>query len=104
MEDYPVEVGDDKAFIRVKGDLDTEQAGEFLRRAFNSLYEDGQRTIVLDLAETIRINSFGIGRIVGCYKRLKSDGGVLMVTSLRGPAKDLFELLMLNKIIPVEKP
>ena len=103
MEEFPTEIIGDRGYIRIIGDLDTEQAGEALRRAFNLLFDKGQRTIVLDFAGVQIINSYGIGKVLMCYKRLKSEKGALMVKPLSGFVKETFELLMLDKILPVEQ-
>ncbi len=73
--DYKTQLLDGKGVMVVEGDLDNEHAGEALRRAFNSLYDAGSRTIVLDLSGVQIINSYGIGKILMCYKRLKAEGG-----------------------------
>lgn len=103
MEEYPTEIVGDRGYVKIMGDLDTEQAGEMLRRAFNLLYDKGQRTIVLDFSGVNIINSYGIGKVLMCYKRLKSEKGTLMVKPLQGFVKETFELLMLDKILPVEQ-
>ncbi len=91
----------DKALIKVTEDLDSEQSGEALRQAFNKVFDAGTRTVVLDLSDVRIINSYGIGKVLMCYKRLKSDNGVLMVRPLQGFVKETFELLMLDKLLPV---
>lgn len=100
--EFRTTVESEKACIVVEGNLDNEQAGEALRRAFNNIFEKGQRTIVLDLRGVQIINSYGIGKILMCYKRLKSDQGVLMVKPLHGFVKETFELLMLDTLFPVD--
>ena len=101
--DFPTEIVGDKGYIRITSDLDTEVAGEALRAAFNDIYEQGKRTIVLDLSGAQIINSYGIGKVLMCYKRLKAENGVLMVKPLNGVVKETFELLMLDKLLPEEK-
>lgn len=101
MDDFETEIQGDKAFIKVTEDLDSEQAGEALRKAFNKVYDQGKRTVVLDLEGVQIINSYGIGKVLLCYKRLKSENGVLMVKPLNGFVKETFELLMLDKLLPV---
>jgi anti-sigma B factor antagonist len=100
--EYKTSVENGKGLIVVEGDLDNEQAGEALRNAFNSLFNRGQRTIVLDLAGVEIINSYGIGKILMCYKRLKAEEGELMVKPLSGFVKETFELLMLDTLFPVD--
>lgn len=92
----------DKGLIVVNSDLDNESAGEALRKAFNKLFNKGQRTIVLDLDGVEIINSYGIGKILVCYKRLKVEKGVLMVKPLKGFVKETFELLMLDNLFEVD--
>jgi anti-anti-sigma factor len=101
--DFPTEVVGEKAYIRVQSDLDSESSGEALRLAFNALFDQGLRTVVLDLDCCEIINSYGIGKVLMCYKRLKSSEGVLMVKPLNGFVKETFELLMLDKLLPVEE-
>ena len=101
--EYQTKVVDGKGEIVVEGDLDNEQAGEALRQAFNSLYNRGQRTIVLDLSKVDIINSYGIGKILMCYKKLKSEEGVLMVKPLTGFVKETFQLLMLDTLFPIDE-
>ncbi|MFN8391068.1 MAG: STAS domain-containing protein [Bdellovibrionota bacterium] len=100
--EYQTKVVNGKGEIAVEGDLDNEQAGEALRQAFNTLYNRGQRTIVLDLSKVDIINSYGIGKILMCYKKLKTEEGVLMVKPLTGFVKETFELLMLDTLFPVD--
>ena len=100
--EYETHLDGDKGIITVVGDLDNEAAGEALRQAFNGLFNRGQRTIVLDLGGVEIINSYGIGKILMCYKRLKAEDGVMMVKPLSGFVKETFELLMLDSLFPVD--
>lgn len=101
--EFDTEILGDKGYIKVSGDLDSEPSGEALRQAFNVLFDKGQRTIVLDLSGVQIINSYGIGKVLTCYKRLKSENGVLMVKPLQGFVKETFELLMLDKLLPTDE-
>ena len=101
--EFPTQIVGDKGYIRITSDLDTETAGEALRSAFNEVYDQGKRTIVLDLSGAQIINSYGVGRVLMVYKRLKAENGVLMVKPLDGFVKETFELLMLDKLLPVDE-
>ncbi len=103
MEEFPTEIVGDKGIVKIVGDLDSEQSGESLRKSFNQLFDQGKRTVVLDLSEVQIINSYGIGKVLMCYKRLKAENGVLMVKPLDGFVKETFELLMLDKLLPVDE-
>ena len=99
---YQTRIDGEKGVIVVDGDLANEQAGEALRKAFNQVFNTGTKTIVMDLSKVQIINSYGIGKILMYYKRLKADGCVLMVKPLSGFVKDTFELLMLDSLFPVD--
>ena len=103
MENFETSIEGDRGYIKVSGDLDSEQAGEALRKAFNQIFDQGKRTIVLDLSGVQIINSYGIGKVLMCYKRLKAENGTLMVKPLQGFVKETFELLMLDKLLPVDE-
>ena len=101
--EFPTEIQGTKGIIKVNADLDSEQSGEALRKAFNQIYDQGKRTVVLDLSDVQIINSYGIGKVLMCYKRLKADNGALMVKPLQGFVKETFELLMLDKLLPIDE-
>lgn len=101
--DFVTEIVGEKGYIRVSADMDSEASGEALRKAFNEIYDKGKRTIVLDLSTVQIINSYGIGKVLMCYKRLKAENGVLMVKPLQGFVKETFELLLLDKLLPVDE-
>ena len=103
MDEYPTEIVGDKGYIKVTTDLDSETSGEALRKSFNTVFDKGKRTIILDLSGVNIINSYGIGKVLMCYKRLKTEKGVLMVKPLNGFVKETFELLMLDKLLPVDQ-
>lgn len=100
---YMTHMEGEKGVVVVEGDLASEQAGEALRKAFNKVFGGGTRTVVVDLRNVQIINSYGIGKILMCYKRLKAEGGVLMVKPLSGFVKETFELLMLDSLFPVDE-
>ena len=102
-EEYRVKSTSDRGVIFIEGDVDDEVAGEALRKSFNKLFDSGRRTVILDLSKVDIINSYGIGKILMCYKRLKAEGGTMMVKPLSGVVKETFELLMLDSLFPVDE-
>lgn len=101
--EFPSDINGTKAVIKITSDLDSEESGEALRRAFNLMFDQGKRTVVLDFTGVNIINSYGIGKVLMCYKRLKAENGVLMVKPLQGFVKETFELLMLDKLLPTDQ-
>lgn len=101
--DYKVKMDEDRGFITISGDFDDEVAGEAFRKSFNRVFDSGRRTVILDLNGVSILNSYGIGKILIAQRRLKAEGGTLMVQPLKGIARELFDLLMLDMVIPVFK-
>ena len=100
--EYPVTIERSVALIRVEGDLDTEQSAKVLTNAFErAIGTDGVTSIVLDLRGVGVINSYGIGKILMFYKRLRAENKALKTKPLVGHVKETFELLMLDKLISV---
>ena len=62
------------------------------------LLGDGQRRILLNLAEVNYIDSAGLGTLIGSYTTVKRDGGSLKLVNLTKRIKDL---LAITKLITV---
>ena len=89
-----------RTIIRVLKDIDDMKSGEEFKAALMELYNSGEKEIVIDFGDINLINSHGIGKILMFYKRLKQIGGKMYVMPLKGNMKEIFDSLMLNKIIP----
>ncbi len=100
--EFPTSIEGEKGIITLEGDLDNEQSGESLKQAFETVFERGKRTVVLDMEKVQIINSYGIGKVLACYKQLRENNGALYVRNSHGFVKDTLELLMLDQIIPNE--
>lgn len=101
--EFKTVIEDSKAIILVSADMDSEQSGEALVSAFNGLFDRGHKTVVLDLSGVEIINSYGIGKILICQKKIGAEDGVLMVKPLMGFVREAFELLKLDTIFPVDQ-
>lgn len=100
--EFPTQISGDRGYVKVIGNLDSDEAGQALKSAVQNIIEQGKKTVVLDLTEVKVINSFGIGQVFGCHKQLKDCSCVLMVKPLSGFVKETFELLLLDKLLPVD--
>ncbi len=89
-----------RTIIRVLKDIDDMKSGEEFKASLMELYNNGEKEIVIDFGDINLINSHGIGKILMFYKRLKQIGGNMYVMPLKGNMKEIFDSLMLNKIIP----
>jgi anti-sigma B factor antagonist len=86
---------DDVTIIDMKGKLTLGDGDELLREQVNSLIQQGQKKIVLNLADVPYVDSAGLGEIVRAHTVVLRNGGRLNV--LR-PTKRVQDLLRVTKI------
>jgi anti-anti-sigma factor len=82
--------------IVVEGDLISEDVGIALGNAFDAVFDEGNRDIVLDLSKVDSISSYGVGRIAACCKKLNTEGGTLSLVNVKSSVKMVLDLLMLD--------
>jgi anti-anti-sigma factor len=86
--------------LKLHQDIVDMESGDALKAALIELYNAGEKTIILDLSGVSLINSHGIGKILMFYKRFREAGVELYTLPLRGSIKEIFEILMLDSLIP----
>jgi anti-sigma B factor antagonist len=69
-----------------------------VKERIKDLLSDGQRRILLNLAEVNYIDSAGLGTLIGSYTTAKRDGGSLKLVNL---TKRIRDLLAITKLITV---
>ena len=95
-----VAVADGAALVRLTGDLDCYTSPR-LRSALLTLVGDGVRQVTLDMAGSKFIDSTGLSVLVGGLKRLREQGGSLV---LREPSPEIlriFEITGLHAVFNV---
>ncbi len=103
QESFEIGIINGRGVIKVNQNLLSEVPAEMLRSAYEELVERGQKNIVIDLTQTIAINSYGLGRILVLLKELTSQGGNLVVRVGNGYVKEIIKVLLLDKVIPLEE-
>jgi anti-sigma B factor antagonist len=69
-----------------------------VKERIKDLLADGQRQILLNLAEITYIDSAGLGALISCYTTVKREGGKLKLVNLTRRIQDL---LTITKLITV---
>lgn len=88
------------AVIDLKGEVDLYTAPEFKQRLLEHI-ENGVLQIVVDFTDTTFIDSTTLGVLVGGVKRLRPDGGqLLLVCSDRNIVK-IFEITGLHRVFEI---
>jgi anti-sigma B factor antagonist len=88
----------DVLILDVKGRITLGEGDELLKDKVNSLLNQGQKKIVLNLAGVPYIDSAGLGEIVRTYTTVSRQGGNLKLLNL---TKRITDLLAITKLLTV---
>ena len=83
--------------LEVEGALDAMTAPE-IRPIFDKVVTDRRRHVTVDIARVTMIDSSGIGAIVSLFKRVKADGGQVLVIGARDQPLAVLKLLKLDRV------
>jgi len=87
----------DEAKLRIAGPLDALTVPD-LRPVLDSLVADGVARVTVDLREVPLIDSSAVGALVSLYKRIKAQGGAMLVVGAQEQPMAVFRLLKLEKV------
>ena len=97
MQIHQRSVGD-VTIIDLNGKMTLGEGDELLRDKVNSLIQQGQKKLVLNLAEVPYIDSAGLGEIVRTYTTVSRQGGALKLLNL---TKRIQDLLAITKLLTI---
>jgi anti-sigma B factor antagonist len=88
----------DVAIIDLNGRLVLGDSDNLLRDKVNSLVQQGEKNILVNLGQVSYMDSSGIGELVGCYTTVTRRGGALKLVGL---TKRISDLLAITKLLTV---
>jgi anti-sigma B factor antagonist len=88
----------DVAILDLNGRLVLGDSDELLRDKINSLVQQGQKHIIVNLAQLTYMDSSGIGELVRCYTTVTRRDGALKLVAL---TKRISDLLAITKLLTV---
>jgi anti-sigma B factor antagonist len=91
----------DVMVLDLKGRVTLGEGDELLKDKVNSLLNQGQKKIVLNLAEVPYIDSAGLGEIVRTYTTVSRQGGSLKLLNLTKRITDLLSITTLLTVFEV---
>ena len=90
----------DYSIVSVEGRMDAVSTPEF-EQTLGGWIDEGDIRFIVDLAGLDYISSAGLRGILTSVKRLKAEGGQIVLTSLHGTVKEVFEISGFSTIIPI---
>ena len=89
----------DVTIVRVTGDITLNKGGDvMLKDKVQSLIQQGQTNILIDLGGVSYVDSAGLGQLVHAYATTKNKGGALKLVNV---TKRLRDLLVVTKLLTV---
>ncbi|HEX6476067.1 MAG TPA: STAS domain-containing protein [Acidimicrobiales bacterium] len=90
----------DPPVLTVRGEVDLASAPK-LAAAMTELMDRGHTNVALDLGSVEFIDSSGLGVLVGSLRRLREDGGDLVLRAASPAVTRILELTGLDGLLPV---
>jgi anti-sigma B factor antagonist len=105
MQPFPLsitsEVVDGVTHLRLVGEIDLSSA-HLMVDSIDEAVDAGARTVVLDFAGVTFVNSTGLGAMVAATKRLRADGGDLILRQFRGIPASALATTGLDRFFTIE--
>lgn len=87
------------AIVKVTGDITLNKGGDvLLKDKVQSLIQQGQKNLLVDLGGVSYVDSAGLGELVQAYATTKNRGGALKLLNV---TKRLRDLLVVTKLLTV---
>lgn len=86
--------------IEVSGRMDANTAPGFETEC-SKWVDDGQTTLIVDLQNLEYISSAGLRSILASGKKLKAQGGSLILCNLSGMVEEVFNISGFSSIFPI---
>jgi len=94
------EIGDGMTAIAIAGSVHCGAECTLLESEVNSLVEEKQTRLILDLSAVSTMDSAAIGAVVRCFRKLKSVGGDLRLACAPPVIARILDQTKVNKIVP----
>ena len=94
-----LKTADGRVIVKAYSDLVNRETADEFQETIENLRQAGEKELVLDLVNIEMINSYGVGKIIMFYKKLKDAGGELyFIFPLPPMIKETFDSLKITKI------
>jgi anti-sigma B factor antagonist len=92
--------GDDTHVVAVSGEIDLFTAPEFKQRVAAPI-DAGRRHVVVDLSATTFIDSSSLGVLIGAHRRLRRQGGSLVIVCTSDAIAKTFRITGLDSVFTI---
>ena len=102
---YTIAATEGTTLITIDGTLDAVSVSD-LRGELDTLVGARPKSVEVDLSQLRMIDSSGVGALVSLYKRVRAQGGSVVLKGVRDQPLAIFQLLQLDRLMlqPDKKP
>jgi len=93
----------DVAVLDISGRITLGEGNVALREIVRELADQGNKKVVLNLAEVQYIDSSGIGELVKTHTTIRNQGGQLKLINLNQRVNDLLQMTRLSAVFDIER-
>ena len=87
-------------FVVPGREIDHFQAETIIRYTEGLLRQQCFRLLVFDLADTVFMDSAGVGMMIGLYREIRAWGGAVYIIRMQSGVRRIYRMSGLHKIIP----
>lgn len=87
-------------FVVPGREIDHFQAETIIRYTEGLLRQQCFRLLVFDLADTVFMDSAGVGMMIGLYREIRAWGGAVYIIRMQSGVWRIYRMAGLHKIIP----
>ena len=95
---YTIAAKDGTTYISIEGDLDAVSVSD-VRGELDKLVAARPKSVEVDLSHLRIIDSSGVGALVSLYKRVRANGGNVVLKGVRDQPLAIFQLLQLDRLM-----
>jgi anti-sigma B factor antagonist len=86
----------------IEGELDIVSVFD-LKPVIDNIVNSRPRRVEVELARLRMVDSSGVGALIGLYKRVRAQGGEVVLKGLQNQPLAIFRLLQLDRIVSGEQ-
>ena len=87
-------------FVVPGREIDHFQVETIIRYTEGLLRQQCFRLLVFDLADTVFMDSAGVGMMIGLYREIRAWGGAVYIIRMQSGVRRIYRMAGLHKIIP----
>jgi len=95
---YTIAAKDGTTFLTIEGTLDAVSVSD-LRGELDKLVGTRPKSVEVELSQLRMIDSSGVGALVSLYKRVRANGGKVVLKGVRDQPLAIFQLLQLDRLM-----